>query len=359
MDANEKFLDKLSNGKIKVAANGKVGVIEQTLGGQTIFREPVSDVITYLSKAVIEQNYLPSSLNTFFTQSIWPIQFVKNGLKDKFYETAVLTAQAGDPYSDMTIEDLAQVAEIVAEETFVLDTTDINQYDYQIHDAVVADFSTSAENAVNVIRTQANAKWRSFGKANQAKVVQCIIDNVTETIETGGMTIEEKQKEIDQTFTKYASESENLITETINGVDFKFDTQFDQNEFVGIFNKNFSAEYKIDLNRNSFQIGENSGVKFDLHKIVVRDFTRTYGFPGYIDEAETLEIANVEILFVHKDAIDNIGHFELSKLLGTLKAYTKGRDYMKNNAFKVKGFPIIMFYNTPAAPEPEPATLKT
>jgi hypothetical protein len=252
--------------------------------------------------------------------------------------------------------DFAKVPEIVVEETFELTKDDTNQYDYQIFDTELADFATSADRAISVLYTQAVAKARAFGKTNQGKVLTAIFNNITETVEFSGLTIEDKQKLIDQTFTKYGSESETLITETVNGVDYTFDTQFDQSEFIGLFNKSFSAEYKIDFVRNSFQVGKDSGVKFNLKDIVVRDFGTTLGFPEFADAEGTLPIENAEIVLVHKDAIDNLGQFEISKLMGTLKAYSKGRDYMKNNAFKVKGFPIIMFYSTPETPPVEDPT---
>lgn len=353
-NANEKYLNKLSGGKVRVDATGRVGVVEQTVQGNTLLREPNSDMIAFLSKAVIEQDYLPAKMK-FFTQIFWPIRFVKNGILDKFYEVSVEQAKEGNPVNDMVIGDFAKVPEIVAEETFELTADDINQYDYQIFDAELADFATSADKAVSVIRTQAGAKWRSFGKVNQGKVLSAIFENVTEEIDTSGMDIIEKQKTIDQTFTKYSSESETLISEDIGGATYTFDTQFNQEEFIGIFNKNFSAEYKIDLKRNSFQIGNNTGVVFNLAGTAVRDFETSIGFPDFVDAEETKPIANVELIFVHKDAIDNLGQFEMSKLMGTLQGYTKGRDFMKNNAFKVKGKPIIMFYSGGTEPTPSPS----
>jgi hypothetical protein len=70
MNKNEKFLEKISKGKVKVAPNGRVGIVEETVGGSVIFREPTSDVIGELSKVPIEQDYVKSTLNMFFTYKL-------------------------------------------------------------------------------------------------------------------------------------------------------------------------------------------------------------------------------------------------------------------------------------------------
>lgn len=327
-NVNKKIIEKVSDGTLTVGKDDKI----QPKSGRSFAGSigQTSEVINELTKRVIEQD-LNTANQRYFTQIWFPRRFVANGLLDKDYEVKVAPAGTADPLADMTIADLEKGDEIVARETFELIVDDVDAADWHIYDSQAQDFATNSSRGLAILRLQANSRNRKFGKKLQAKILKTITDNITETISLP-TDIAEASKVIWDTFYKYGTENDTVINDTINGVSYGFDNTFEQNDFYLLLNKDFASSWKVDFKRNSFNYG---GQEYQVAGIQIKDFSVLIG--------TSADLQKYQALLIPKKAIDVLAHYDASKVVATTRMYTKGWDYAKQNAFKVKGQPIIAF----------------